>query len=78
MFRLCIHPNIQEAARAEVVETFGAVGAANSANNIFDKNGWPTYQAIQKLKYLDAFCHEVRLSLLQLLSSVTMTAALIL
>jgi cytochrome P450 len=60
MYRLCIHPEIQLKIRAEVKDVFSGIGARTAGiEKILDSNGWPTYQAVQKLKYLDAFCHEV-------------------
>lgn len=65
MYRLCIHPTIQQLARDEVKAVLADAVPCTSKDPkirsmaILDERGWPTYNAIQSMKYLDAFCMEV-------------------
>jgi len=49
IYRLCIHPHVQQRARQEIQEVLG-----NDQGR-----GWPSYEALQKMKYIEAVCMEV-------------------
>ena len=58
IYRLCCHREVQQKAREEILQVLGSSGDDKPMVNA---QGWPTFEALQQMKYVEAVCMEVLL-----------------